>query len=126
MKKIQSKAAKLGVAALSAVMAAFIVVASVGVPAAHAQTTSLSSSAAALAGLIAVNNLAVVSGAVPPGNLGSLIVLNGLFPTSTNSIQNTKNLAGLIAADAATGGAAVSGPNSLANLIVLNGLFVDP
>lgn len=127
MKIIQSKAAKLGLSAVGAIMAVFIVVASVGAPAVHAQ--QLNANAQALAGLIAVNNLAVTSG-VPVNNLGSLIVLSGLFPTSTSPTQNAKNLAGLIAVDAVTsvpgGSSAYGAPTNLADLIVLNGLFLDP
>lgn len=129
MEKIKSKITKVGLAAISAVIAVFIVVSSIGVPAAHA---AFNSNAQALAGLIAVSNLSGTSGGAftNTNNLGELIVLSGLFPTSSNSVQNAKNLAGLIAVDAVTGGsnggAFTNNGSNLADLIVLNGLFLDP
>ena len=85
MKQIKSKATRISIAVLSAVIAVFVMAASIGAPAAHAQFNNF---AQALAGVIAVDNIAMNNGAFGSSdNLGELIVLSGLFPTSTNNVQ---------------------------------------
>lgn len=97
-----------------------------GVKCADAQ---LSSNAKNLAGLIAVDNVTGGSNGSTTNNandLSELIVLGGLFPTSTNPTQNAKDLAGLIAVNNVTGGSSGTFSdenNDLGELIVLNGLF---
>lgn len=86
----------------------------------------LSSNAKNLADLIAVNN--VIGGNISgTDNLGELIVLSSLFPTSLNANQNAKDLAGLIAVNNVTGGGSggtfTGGTTDLGELIVLSGLF---
>lgn len=71
---------------------------------------------------------------VATGNLGSLIVLNGLFSNPYGYGyggyygNNLMGLAGLIAVNNSTGNPAsgVGGPTTLGDLIVLNGLFNSP
>lgn len=76
--------------------------------------------AIAFAAVAVVANPAPTKAAMTNNNLGSLIVLNGLYGGST------AGLAGLVAVDNATGGGlggGVAGGSNLGSLIVLNGLF---
>ncbi len=128
MEKIKSKIAKISVAAISVVMAVFVVAISAGAPLVEAQ---FSNNAKNLAGLIAVDNTVNDGGSFSSGSddLADLIVLGGLFPTSSNANQNARDLAGLIAVDNITGGGtsgSFGGSDDLADLIVLNNLFLDP
>lgn len=75
-----------------------------------------------IAGVMAVAKPAKTEAMVGNQNLGSLIVLDGLFGNN-----NAAGLAGLIAVDNVTGGGSIAeggiNGNSLGDLIVLNGLF---
>jgi len=109
---------------------ALMVIASLGASKADAY----SNNAKNLAGLIATTNVldGGSSGAFTSGtdDLADLIVLGGLFPTSTSANQNAKDLAGLIAVDSVTGGSSggsfTDGTTDLGGLLVLNNLFLDP
>lgn len=86
-----------------------------------------------LAGLIAVDNTLNDGGSFGStgDDLAGLIVLQGLFPTSSNPYTNAKDLAGLIAVDNVTGGgssggAFTSNSDDLGSMIVLYNLFLDP
>lgn len=125
------KTMKLKVSIITTVIA-LVVIASFGASQANAQ---FSTNAKNLAGLIAVDSIATSNsgGAFTSGtdNLGELIVLGGLFPTSRNATQNAKDLAGLIAVDNilgnGSGGSFTSGGTTdLGGLLVLNNLFLDP
>lgn len=112
------------VAGLSFVAAFVVIIAAAFLGVRHADAR-LSSNAKNLADLIAVNN--VIGGNTSgTDNLGELIVLSGLFPTSLNANQNAKDLAGLIAVNNVTGGSSgafSSNQTDLGELIVLSGLF---
>lgn len=88
-----------------------------------------SNNARNLAGLIAVDDISD-DGSFSDGDsdLADLIVLGGLFPTSSNANTNAKDLAGLIAVDniLGDGGSFSDGDDDLASLLVLNNLFLDP
>ncbi|MFA4996295.1 MAG: hypothetical protein WC536_04115 [Patescibacteria group bacterium] len=122
------KTIKLGVSlSFAAISAVIVAVAFFGVKYADAR---LSSNAKNLASLIAVDNITGSSnGSLTNNNtndLSELIVLGGLFPTSTNPTQNARDLAGLIAVNNVTGGSSgafASNQTDLGSLIVLNGLF---
>lgn len=123
MEKIKSNIAKISVAAISVVMAVFVV----AISAAPVVEANFSNNARNLAGLIAVDNT-VNDGFGGSNDLADLIVLGGLFPTSSNANQNARDLAGLIAVDNITdgGGGSFGGSDDLADLIVLYNLFLDP
>lgn len=70
-----------------------------------------------MAGVIATSKAEPVKAAISSGNLGDLLVLDGLFGTG-----DARDLAGLIAVENATGNGGLGG-SDLGNLIVLNGLF---
>lgn len=107
---------------LKSVVATIVIVATfaisaIGAGSAHAFTFTNSSSAA-LAGLIATNN---IIGGLSSQELSNLVVLNELFGPSTIGSVANKNLAGLIAVDGVTGGG--TNAQDIASLIVVNGLF---
>lgn len=95
----------------------------------------ISTNARNLSALIAVSDItdggSLGGGGLGDEDLGSLIVLQGLFPTSRNATQNVRDLTGLIAVsnivgDGGLNGGGLSGDTSLGDLIVLNNLFLDP
>lgn len=91
---------------------------------------AISQNARNLSGLIAVDDITGDGGSFSgDDDLADLIVLQGLFPTSTNPNTNAQDLAALIAVDNIVGdGGGSFGKDSddLADLIVLNNLFLDP
>lgn len=125
------------------VLATFALVVAVGIAAVAAKPVDAKAycagagygNYAGLAGLIAVDNLTVTPGDAT-NDLGSLIVLNGLFnnPYGYGSggygYGGLAGLAGLVAVDNITtpgpGGSTTGYNNDLASLIVLNGLFNNP
>lgn len=121
-------------AAAAATCVALLVVAINAAYKAPKAEAQLSTNARNLSGLIAVDSITGDNGAFTGGvgtnDLGDLIVLQGLFPTSFNATQNARDLAGLIAVDNivadGSNGSFTKGTDDLGDLIVLNNLFLDP
>jgi 2-iminoacetate synthase ThiH len=133
--QLRIKKMLFAVAAASAVLL-LVIVASPIFKASKAEA-QLSTNARNLSGLIAVDSVTSGGGAFTSGtgttdSLDSLIILQGLFPTSRNATTNAKDLQGLIAVDnvvggnTGTNGSFTKGTSNLGDLLVLNNLFLDP